>query len=349
MSEAQAVWPPQWAYVEGEPTLAGSYRQRPEEFVVDEVLGFTPEGEGEHLWVWVEKRGVTTPDLARLLAKRAEIAVRDVGFSGLKDRDGVTRQWLSLALPGRELAAGWDDGLAERGVQVLDARRHPRKLKRGVHRANRFSLRLRGEATAASATFERWQRRVAEGIPNYFGPQRFGPGGRNLQRAEALFARGWRKRDDPQGLLLSTARSYLFNEVLSARVADGSWCRAIAGDVFNLDGSNSRFAAETLDAALEARLASGDLHPTAMLWGVGRLESAGEVAERETRIANAHPTLRDGLEAAGARQARRPLRVRLADPEWRTTDDGVELSFTLPRGAFATALLRELFTDASLT
>ncbi len=317
--------------------------------MVDEELGFAPEGEGEHLWVWVEKRGVTTPDLARLLAKRAEIAVRDVGFSGLKDRDGVTRQWLSLALPGRELAAGWDAGLAERGVRVLEACRHPRKLKRGVHRANRFRLRLRGEAVAEPATFERWQRRVHEGLPNYFGPQRFGPDGRNLQRAEALFARGWRKRDDPQGLLLSTARSYLFNQMLSARVADGSWCRGLAGDVFNLDGTQSRFAGETLDAELEARLASGDIHPTGALWGKGELESAAAVAERETRIVDAHPVLRDGLEAAGARQARRPLRVRIAKPHWETMDEGVEVTFALPRGAFATALLRELFTHASLT
>lgn len=349
MSASEIAWPPDWAHVDGAPTHSGCYRAAPEDFRVEEQLDFEPEGEGEHLWVWVEKRGVTTPDLARMLAEYAGIAVRDVGFSGLKDRDGVTRQWLSLGLAGRELAPGWDAGLAERGARVLDARRHPRKLKRGVHRANRFHLRVDSEGLADGSVLKRWNQRVDNGVPNYFGPQRFGPHGRNLQRAEALLQRGWRKRADPQGLLLSTARSYLFNQLLAARVRDGSWCRAIAGDVFNLDGSASRFPAETVDAELESRVASGDLHPTGPLWGTGRLESLGEVAERETRIASDHPALTRGLEAAGVRQARRALRVRLIDESWQACDDAVWLGFTLPRGAFATAVLRELFTHPTLT
>lgn len=141
------AWPPAWHYLAGAPATAGDYRQSPEEFQVEEVLDFIPEGQGEHWWLWVEKRGVTTPDLARLLARAVDIPVRDVGFSGLKDRDAVTRQWFSLALPGREPPPDWEAGLVERGVTCLHAVRHPRKLKRGVHRANRFRLRIGGEAS----------------------------------------------------------------------------------------------------------------------------------------------------------------------------------------------------------
>ncbi|WP_280952809.1 tRNA pseudouridine(13) synthase TruD [Salinicola sp. CPA57] len=341
-------WPPNWCYVAGMPTVAGDYRQRAEDFQVEEQFDFTPEGQGEHLWLWLEKRGSTTPDLARLLARAVDIPVRDVGFSGLKDRDAVTRQWFSLALPGREPPPGWKAGLAERHVECLEAVRHPRKLKRGVHRANRFRLRIQGEAIASSATRERWDRLVADGVPNYFGPQRFGPAGRNLHRARQLLARGWRKRQDPQGLLLSTARSYLFNAVLSARVADGSWCVPQPGDVLNLDGTASRFACETIDQQLLARAQAGDLHPTGPLWGKGRLESLADVAGRETAIATGFAELADGLIQAGVRQDRRSLRLRLADASWEAADDAVWLSFSLPRGAFATSVLRELFQHPSL-
>ncbi|WP_110678178.1 tRNA pseudouridine(13) synthase TruD [Salinicola sp. RZ23] len=344
------VWPPGWAHVETAPSVEGSYRDSAEAFQVEEVLDFTPEGEGEHLWVWIEKRGVTTPDAARSLARQAQIAVRDVGFSGLKDRDAVTRQWMSLALPGRTLAPGWEAPLAERGIHVLRAVRHPRKLKRGVHRANRFRLRVSGPAASSDDVRQRWERLVAQGVPNYFGPQRFGPEGRNLQRALALFARGWRKREDPQGLLLSTARSYLFNQVLAARVADGSWCRPLAGDVLNLEGSASRFLAEAAEPELEARAVAGDLHPTGPLWGQGEPHSRGEVALLEQREAAACAALRDGLAAAGARHERRALRILPAAASWSAAEAerAAWLEFSLPRGAFATAVLRELMRHPTL-
>ncbi len=341
-------WPPNWHYAAGQPVATGEYRQRAEDFQVEEQFDFAPEGQGEHWWLWLEKRGLTTPDLARLLARAVDIPPRDVGYSGLKDRNAVTRQWFSLALPGREPPADWDAGLADRGVTCLEAVRHPRKLKRGVHRANRFRLRISGEAVASPATRQRWDRLVADGVPNYFGPQRFGPEGRNLQRARQLLARGWRKRQDPQGLLLSTARSYLFNAVLSARIADGTWCVPQPGDVLNLEGTASRFASAEIDQDLLARAAAGDLHPTGPLWGCGRLESGAQVAERETAIATGFGELSGGLVQAGVDHARRPLRLRLKDADWELQDDSVWLSFTLPRGAFATSVLRELFRHSTL-
>lgn len=347
-SLSSASWPPPWHYAEGAPSLTGEYRQCADDFQVEEQFDFSPEGHGEHLWLWLEKRGMTTPDLARLLARAVDIPLRDVGFSGLKDRDAVTRQWFSLALPGREPPPDWAAGLAERGVTCLEAVRHPRKLKRGVHRANRFRLKISGEAASSAVTRERWERLTNAGVPNYFGPQRFGPEGRNLHRARQLLVRGWRKRQDPQGLLLSAARSYLFNEVLSARVADGTWCIPQPGDVLNLDGTASRFAVREIDEALRGRAEAGDVHPTGPLWGKGRLESDAETAERETAIVGEFAELSEGLEQAGVRHDRRTLRLRLTDASWETQGDSVWLSFALPRGAFATSVLRELFLHPTL-
>ncbi|WP_229809097.1 tRNA pseudouridine(13) synthase TruD [Salinicola rhizosphaerae] len=331
------------------PELDGEYRLTPEDFQVEEQFDFAPEGAGEHLWVWIEKRGINTAEVARLLAASAGVAARDVGFSGLKDRDAVTRQWFSLALPGRALPDGWDANLAERGVRCLEAIRHPRKLKRGVHRGNRFRLRIAGEAAQATQTRERWETLVASGVPNYFGPQRFGPDGRNLHRALSLLARGWRKRQDPQGLLLSSARSYLFNAVLAARVEDGSWGRPLPGDVLNLEGTASRFSVTAVDVETLARAASGDVHPTGPMWGAGELQSDLAVAERERSVADAHPVLSEGIVATGTRQNRRALRVMLQQATWTPAEAGsVWLEFTLPRGAFATAVLRELFCHPTL-
>lgn len=337
-----------WPRAYGAPVCRGAYRQTPEAFVVEEILDFVPEGEGEHLWLWLEKRELNTVELARRLARGFEIAPRDVGFSGLKDRSAVTRQWLSLWLPGRATPDDLDARVASAGARLLKAARHPRKLKRGVHRGNRFGLHVAIDAAQRDAFAARWQALSAEGVPNYFGPQRFGRDGANVARARQLFARGWRKRDDKQGLLLSAARSWLFNAVLAARVSDGRWNRALEGDVFNLDGTMSRFAPEALDAALQERVARLDIHPTGALWGRGALESGAAVAALEQRVADEHAELAAGLEGAGLRQERRALRVRLAEARLEHDEAGVKLTFALGRGAFATAVLRELIEHPTL-
>lgn len=184
----------------------------------------------------------------------------------MKDRIAVTRQWLSVQLPGREAPAGLAEALAEGGVTLLESARHPRKLKRGVHRANRFSLVIRGAALDDPRLEARWAWLCAHGVPNAFGPQRFGPQGRNLARARAVLARGWRKRDDRQGMLLSAARSYLFNELLARRLDDGSWNALVPGEVAILDGTASQFVVEDVDAALVERAERLDLHPSGVLW-----------------------------------------------------------------------------------
>ncbi|MCC5883140.1 MAG: tRNA pseudouridine(13) synthase TruD [Halomonas sp.] len=329
------------------PPRAGDYRAEPEDFVVEEVLGFVPEEHGEHLWLWVEKRGLTTLEAVRHLARACQVSPRAVGYSGMKDRIAVTRQWLSVHLPGQQAPDDLAEQLAALGVRVLEQVRHPRKLKRGVHRANRFSLRITGEAVGAELA-ARWDWLCLHGVPNLFGPQRFGPEGRNLTRARALLARGWRKRDDREGMLLSTARSYLFNELLAMRLADGSWGRLLAGDVAMLDGTASQFLVDSPDAELDQRAERLDLHPAGMLWGIGESLATSEAAHFERAIVERHAPLCRGLEQAGVKMARRALRMRLDQP--KLTVDGVtaRLDFHLPRGSFATAVLRELIAHPTL-
>ena len=319
----------------------GQYRAQPEDFWVDEQLDFTPEAHGEHLWLRVEKRNQTTLDVVKTLSRLCGVTPRDIGYSGMKDRIAVTRQWLSVHLPGRDVPPALEQSLAAQGITVVEQARHPRKLKRGVHRTNRFVLRLSGEAIGDNNFIGRWEALCQYGVPNYFGPQRFGAEGRNLQRAEALLNRGWRKRDDRQGMMLSTARSFLFNELLSARVADGTWSQPLAGDTLMLDGTQSVFRIDATDATLQGRAAQLDIHPTGVLWGVGEA-GEGDAAAYEARLLQHYPVLCSGLERSGVKQARRALRIRLLTPQLTWESGAVRLSFSLPRGSFATAVLGEL-------
>lgn len=344
-------WPPEWPRALdarfGAP-VAGTYRTCADDFVVEECLGFEPEGQGEHLWLWIEKREAATSDVVRQLARLCDVGPRDIGYAGMKDRIAVTRQWFSVHLPGREAPGDLEVQLAERGFRVQRVTRHPRKLKRGVHRGNRFTLRLGGPVTTDAMLEHRWQAIVEGGVPNYFGPQRFGSDGRNLFRARDLLARGWRKRDDREGMLLSAARSFLFNAQLAERLAAGQWQSVLDGDVMMLDGTQSLFAVESRDAELEQRLVDGDIHPTAVLWGQGGSRAAAEAERLEQRALEAWPGLCHGLERAGVKAARRALRVRLGEARIQRDVNAVTLEFTLPSGAFATAVLRELMDEATL-
>lgn len=323
------------------PPKPGQYRAQPEDFWVDEQLDFIPEAHGEHLWLRVEKRNQTTLDVVKTLSRLCGVTPRDIGYSGMKDRIAVTRQWLSVHLPGREAPPDLEPSLNALGITVVEQARHPRKLKRGVHRTNRFVLRLSGEAIMDEGFISRWEALCQYGVPNYFGPQRFGHEGRNLQRAEALLNRGWRKRDDRQGMMLSTARSFLFNELLSARLVDGTWCQPLAGDTLMLDGTQSVFSIDEADATLHTRAAELDIHPTGVLWGIGG-PGQGDAAAYETRLLQQYPGLCSGLERSEVKQARRALRMRLLEPQLAWEADAVRLSFALPRGSFATAVLSEL-------
>jgi tRNA pseudouridine13 synthase len=332
----------------GAPVLRARMRSVPEDFLVEELPAFEASGSGEHLLLTIEKRGMNTAFVARHLAQWAGVPESAVGYAGLKDRHAVTRQRFSVQLPGRDAPdiAGLEFECGERGesLRVLDQRRHARKLPRGALAGNRFVLRLREVEGERCAIEQRLQAIAARGVPNYFGEQRFGRGGDNLARALEMFA-GRRVRREQRSVLLSAARSALFNRVVAARVADASWDRGLDGEVWMLDGSRSVFGPQPSDAELQRRLASFDIHPTGPLWGRGAVRSEGAAADLEHTALEPEPciALRLGLEAAGLRQERRALRLRPGGLEWQWHGaDGLELRFELPPGSYATAVLAEL-------
>jgi tRNA pseudouridine13 synthase len=321
----------------GSAPARGVIRSEPADYYVEEILGFEPDGAGEHALVLVEKVGANTHWVARALADYAQVPRADVGYAGSKDRHAVTRQWFSVRLGGRP-DPDWPALHAE-GVRVLSAARHRRKLKHGAHAGNAFKLTVRALAGDLDALAERVPRVAAEGVPNYHGPQRYGHA--NLEAAQALFS-GARLPRVQRGFALSAARSLLFDEVLAARVADGSWNCLRAGDVANLDGTGSWFPVEFVDAALAERARTLDVHPTGPLWGRGDPPSAGVVLALERAVAESHAAFASGLAQAGLDQARRALRLAPARLQWERESNALRLTFELPRGAYATTILREL-------
>lgn len=340
--EMLADWPRAW----GAPAAAGRLRQRLEDFVVDEILPWAPAGQGDHLWLWVEKRGLNTDQVARRLARWAGVRPVDVGYAGLKDRQGITRQWFSVNLAGR--AEPDPAALESEALRVVEAVRHGRKLKRGALAGNRFSITIRDLAGDWDAVIQRLHQIRGAGMPNYFGEQRFGRDGGNIAKALALFA-GTRVRDrHKRGLYLSAARAALFNHVLAQRVSDGTWNQALAGDVFMLEGSHSHFPCAKPDEEIGRRLQAMDIHPTGPLWGRGAPASEGVVRQLEQAVAERYGALAGGLVDAGLDVARRALRARVSDLSWSAEGSALTLAFALPAGSYATALIRELITQVTM-
>ncbi|PNS09673.1 tRNA pseudouridine(13) synthase TruD [Solilutibacter silvestris] len=332
----------------GEAVLSARTRTTPDDFRVDEIDAFVASGEGEHLLLTIEKRGLTTAEAVRRVAAWAGVAESAIGHAGLKDRHAVTRQRLSVWLPGRE--APDPSALDSDALRIVESHRHSRKLPRGALAGNRFQLVLREVIGEREHIETRLQAIADRGVPNYFGEQRFGRHGDNVAQALAMFA-GRRVKREERSLLLSAVRSELFNRVLARRVNDGSWNRALDGDVFMLSGSHSVFGPEALDDRTRERIAAFDIDPTGPLWGRGALRTTETVLALETDAISGDdvPALRDGLERAGMKQERRALRLRATGLQWRwLQDDALELVFELPSGSYATSILTELgdVTDA---
>jgi tRNA pseudouridine13 synthase len=329
---------PACAYVGGRPAAAALLRHQPDDFRVDELLGFEPDGDGEHAWLLIRKRGHNTHWLAAALARLAGIRERDVGFAGLKDRHAETTQWFSVALGGRR-EPDWRE-LESDTIRVLRVERHRRKLRRGTLRGNHFMLHLRDLSGDSGDIRTRLERIKRYGAPNYFGEQRFGRD--NIARARAMFTGQRRVKQRQRSLYLSAARSLLFNEVLSRRVTLGNWDRGVPGDVMQLAGSNSIFAADIIDADIEQRLERFDIHPSGPLWGCGSLPTSARAQTIEADSVTACTDLCRGLEEAGLRQQRRPLRVVVDGLDWELSGTDLVMAFSLPAGSYATVVLREI-------
>ena len=363
-----------------QPLKQVTYKAHNTDFIVNELLPLAFTGEGEHLWLHIQKSGINTAYLAKLLSEWADIPLRDVGFSGLKDRHALTTQWFSLRIPKKQLPDSEFSPIdisANESVTILEQQWHNKKLNRGTHRSNQFIITLRDIefagfdnasinpehiVSAKQAVEEHLAAISQSGVPNYFGPQRFGRSGNNIREALSLFARpvpevrpqpnkGKRKRvpREQNTMELSAARSLIFNEILAARVRDGSWNNGLAGEIFNLDGSGSIFSSDEIDDTLRARLESGDIHPTAVLWGKANEKVSGKAAAIEADIVAHSPLLTQlaaGLEQRDIKAQRRALRlpIEALSWEWQDKDDGLilVLNFTLTTGSFATSVLASL-------
>lgn len=299
-------------------TARGEFRCHPGDFQVDEELGYQPSGAGEHVFLQVRKRGENTAWVAEKIAAIAGVNHHDVGYCGRKDRHAVTTQWFSVYLPKLPETGAPDwSSLHSDSIQILAVSRHQHKLRRGEHQRNHFVIRLRNLQTHDRELFaEKIHQIFTDGVPNYFGEQRFGHGGNNLREAQAILVDGKRYKDkQKRGLMLSAARSYLFNQVLAARVRANTWRQLLDGE--------SEF-------------------PTAPLWGRGRSKVSGEVDAFETQVLSAWAEWADGLEHSGLLQERRPLVLMPESASWRWLDTDLELSFALGAGEFATSVLHEI-------
>jgi tRNA pseudouridine13 synthase len=322
----------------------GRLRVEPEDFIVEEDLGFAPSGAGAHVLVRVRKRGAKTEWVAREIARHAGCRPADVGFAGLKDRHAVTTQWFSVPSPRGAAYVGDTIALLARakgeGYEVLEAHAHAKKLPRGALAGNRFAIRVRDVAAADADVAGRVAAIARDGVPNFFGPQRFGREGANLRKISPdLAAVHPRERT----YVLSAARSLVFNAVLAERVKDGTWCRLEVGDVANLDAKGSVFPVDIVDDALAARVAALDVHPSGPMWGRGELLSQGRVRDLERRIGGELAEACELVIAAGMNQERRSLRVGVREFGWERVGADVVLGFWLAKGSFATTVLNELF------
>ncbi len=327
----------------GAPAASGRIKLVAEDFEVAEELGFTPGGDGEHLWLWVEKRDIDTPELIRRIAREQGLKPGQLGYSGLKDRRALTRQWLSLQLPGTDRDRRIADG---DGYRILDAVWHRRKLRVGTHRGNFFRLRVRDVGGFDARTRTQLERVREAGFANYFGSQRFGRRGDNVSQALGKVdnARGGRRR---RGMLLSSLRSLLFNEILARRLAAGSWDAPLEGDAFMLHGSHSVFHAP-LDTTLRRRYAAFDIHPVATLYGPDRKPLGGLAGRIESAVFDDHREIVAKLDEAGMKPQWRALRAVAEGLEYRYDAAArvLTLEVRLAAGCYLTSLL-EHFIDVA--
>jgi tRNA pseudouridine13 synthase len=339
---------PELTYLYGKPQSTGLIRSQKSDFKVFEQLPFSPEGEGEHLFIYIRKTGANTVFVARELAKYFKVKEQLVSYAGLKDRFAVTEQWFGVHVPGKQVYDLKD--LTIEGVEVLEFARHNKKLRTGALTGNRFELILRN-VTHLQALQKRWSEIVEQGVPNYFGEQRFGIDGGNIDKALALFSGTKVKDKKKRGMYLSAARSCIFNDIISERIQQSTFNKLQSGDVLMLAGTQSVFHLDEVDDAIVQRFIDKDVDITATMWGAGEPMTSATPKALELTISEKHPEFSEGLPRFGLKQERRRIRlnVQKADIEIlanEEVDDSalakVKICFTLPAGSYATTVLREL-------
>lgn len=307
----------------GQPQITATFRQCPADFVVEELMAEPLSGQGEHFWLYIQKEGENTDWVAKKLANYFSVRKMDVGYGGKKDRHAITSQWFSVYLPGKAHVIDWHAFLAQSGVsaELLAQGSHERKLKMGAHEANRFTITLR-DIEDTKALRERLAQVRETGVPNYFGSQRFGRDGGNLDKVQRWVADPRKIRDRSlRGIVISSARSYLFNRLLSARIAQSNWLVELAGDC---------------NGELDISGASGPL------WGRGRSLVSDATLACEASALKGFDEWQAALENVGLNQERRQLCLKPEDFGFEFENTCLRLSFSLQPGQYATSILREL-------
>ncbi|HAT6832343.1 TPA: tRNA pseudouridine(13) synthase TruD [Legionella pneumophila] len=330
-----------WPRAYGIPNSTATFKSLPEDFQVNELFEGQFSGEGEHIVLKIEKRGLTTEEVVKSLARLINKPVKLISHAGLKDKQALTTQWLSVHAPG-EIIDGIET-LEAPGWRILECTRHNKKLKPGFLSGNHFIITLRN-VSDESDLIHRIEQIKFKGVPNYFGEQRFGRDGGNLIKAEEILVQGRKVKDRfLKGMYFSAARSWLYNLILSRRVKESSWNLPLLGDVIQLVGSNSIFVNDkSMDEQLLQRIGEKDVSPASPLPGRSKNLVKGTALQIINDVYEEWSAWLDGLEKNGLEEAWRANILYAEQIEYRINQGTVELSFILPAGAYATVVLREL-------
>ncbi len=331
--------------------LTGRLKVEPEDFVVEEIPAYQPCGDGEHLFLWIEKRDLAAEQLVKHVARTLGMPARDIGVAGMKDRRAVTRQWISVPAKLQDCVAQLDSP----AVRVLNVVRHTNKLRTGHLRGNRFDVRLRDlqirDHSRGMADFVAEAAAViaATGFPNDYGEQRFGRDGETWQLGLDLLTRKKTARDIPYSrrrflfrLALSAVQSELFNQALAARLQDGMLDTVLKGDVMEVVATGGKYIAEDV-AAEQPRFESNEVVTTGPMFGPKMRQPTDEPAAREAAILAQNGLTPEAFAGFGDELSgtRRPYLIRPGDLRCEFEASTLRLQFTLPPGVYATTLLRE--------
>ena len=346
-------------YLKSRPKVSGDIKLDFADFIVQEDLGFSPSGCGDHIFVSVTKKGLTTIEVAKKISEVAGHKLSSIGYSGMKDKNGECTQWFSF--PKIDNVEKILSSIEDANLSILKSQLNNRKLKIGSHRRNFFDITIRNCAGGRDNFEHRLQTIRKFGVPNYFGMQRFGHKMQNVMAFyesiisdESSFAT--RKRTDPykvnsrtRGIQISAARALIFNEVLSVRLSMKNWATYLPGDVLNLDGTDSYFllGLGDLREKIQRRLDMFDIHISGPLAGIINLKDKYvtrlKAADIELGMLNKYEKFLVGLEKLKVMASRRPLRFRAENLRWFWSDNNsLNVTFSLPKGCYATSLLREV-------
>ena len=331
---------PLWPFAHGGPCIKGQLKAEPEDFFVDEQLGFEPSGSGDFVWLQIEKRGANTDWVAGKIVELAKVKPHEVSYAGKKDRHALTRQWFSVAIQAK-LEPDWYD-LEDAEIKILQISRDEEKLRPGDHQANKFLIRLRNIDGDIDGCIKRLQLIAKMGFPNYFGEQRFGRNNANLSKAQLWFKQDLNPKRSERGMLLSAARSYLFNQVLARRVDMGNWNQPLTGDLMITEDSGHSFPIFKLTDEIIKKCQSMEITPSGPLYGAGEPKASRNAGSLETDVLKQAVMWIKGLEMQRMRAGRRELRAKGDGLEWEIDGDDLIMDFQLATGCFATSLLREI-------